>query len=207
MRDLFVFACKHDVNWLKESHGFQYITLEGCPKNESLGYYDESRAYLEFIIDNYWDLPEKVVFVHGHSRAWHYNSPLHERLKYIAGSRYFTEKDFGGIYCNTNNAFAPSNWAPSIHIPPQQLWNMTFWNASIKMPTLWNYPCCGTFFVRSTAIRSRSHEVYKQLLQNMENVPMYYKKNRIAGRVMESAWKTLFAPHTVYEPPDDCRRG
>ena len=90
---LFVFAGKHDIKRLKQSHAFQYITLENCPTNESLGCYDESYAYLEFVVRNYWKLPEKLVFVHGHSRSWHYSSPLETRLQYIATSTYFAKKD------------------------------------------------------------------------------------------------------------------
>ena len=60
---LFVFGC----NWLKDSQLFEYVVLQGCPTDESVGCYDESRSYIEFILRNYDSLPKKVVFVHGHN--------------------------------------------------------------------------------------------------------------------------------------------
>ena len=126
------------------------------------------------------------------------------RLRYVVASKYFENNDFGGIYCNTNRAFAPSEWGPSREMKANILWDVIFRNTEVELPKVWNYPCCGTFFVSADSIRTRPRKVYEQILLHMANASMHYRTHRICGRVVESAWKHLFAPDAVYQPPPDC---
>ncbi|KAJ3372799.1 hypothetical protein HDU91_001914 [Kappamyces sp. JEL0680] len=43
----------------------------------------ESYAYVRYIVDHYDSLPDKLLFLHGHERAWHQREPLTDLVAHI----------------------------------------------------------------------------------------------------------------------------
>ena len=64
------------------------------------------------------------------------------------------------------------------------------------VPRVWNrysvYPCCATFFVKTSQIRKRPKEDYLTIYKNIENwVKMNPKLAYHCGRVFEYTWHIL----------------
>ena len=83
MTMLFVFACKHDVNWLKAvlPDDPPAVHLADCPRDERAGCYDEALGYLQFLVRHYDRLPPKLIFLHGHELSHHYDWPAPDALQ------------------------------------------------------------------------------------------------------------------------------
>lgn len=204
---LFIFACKHDVNWLKAllPHELPAVHVAGCPSDESDGCYDEAVGYLQFIVRNYDALPKRLLFLHGHETSFHYDLPVPRAVERLVTTPYFSESSFGGVYCQTNAGMATEWYTRSRHVDPSVLWNHVFAGTGIALPSHWSYPCCGTFFVNRTAIHQHSRHVYETILSNLrQRMPEGLRKG-VCGRVLESAWATLFLPpRTNYSEPPYC---
>ena len=65
-----------DFSWLSEQP-YDYVIMTkaqpaGTPNNlpENRGY--DAPSYMQFIVEHYDHLPERMVFAHGHRAGWHY---------------------------------------------------------------------------------------------------------------------------------------
>jgi len=83
-----------DLNWLENVNKPVIICSKklespNCNVEKNVG--NECTAYLKFIIDNYYNLPNYVAFIHGHEFAWHQPKKL---LDLIYNNAKYTEYDF-----------------------------------------------------------------------------------------------------------------
>ena len=216
---LFVAACHHDVNWLTNlnpSNPFE-VYVAGCESNEieAQGCRDEAHQYLSFIVEHYHNLPDRILFVHGHKRSSHYMWPVDRMIMLLLNqTKYLANVQFGGLYCASNVEPAAPGWCKGQHITPSEctetrLWERMYANTGVEQPRMekdYFYPCCGTFFATRGAILRRPKHVYHQILHNMKtNFEKEYREKRVCGRVLESSWHTLFLPsNTSYIPPPYC---
>lgn len=108
---------------------------------------DESTYYLQFLIDHYDSpLAEIYIFIHAHEVSYHYSQPICweiERLltKYEpnglflflsrSADEYLYPQKFGGVNCNFNRHFPPSNWGPSERLDMKGLWSKVFEGTSL----------------------------------------------------------------------------
>ena len=64
-----------DADWLSaQPYPFVIMTKglpEGTPNNLVINKGREASSYLQFIVENYHDLPPRMVFLHGHNASWH----------------------------------------------------------------------------------------------------------------------------------------
>lgn len=116
----------------------------------------EVNCYLRYIIDNYYNLPDQIAFVHGHRSSWHVNNQdelLNAANWTRPGYRSLLEDRKGSTY---NPNFDPNS----------AMW-LTMWDelmVSILGPYLKDevvYYCCATFLVSCDAILLRSLDTYK----------------------------------------------
>ena len=123
--ELYVFACRHDINWLKRvvPDDPPAVRVVDCPRDERHGCHDEALGYLQFIASNYDALPRRILFLHGHEVSHHYDEPVPTQLSKLLPTRYFATQSFGGVYCHTNDHFAPAGHVPSAHMDPAALWS------------------------------------------------------------------------------------
>lgn len=172
----------------------------------------ESGPYIKFIIDNY-DIPlaEIYLFIHGHSKSWHYIQPIERMIGelYKSNNDYLSKELFGGIECVWN--YCPTlsgNVLSSIFVD-------LFKNTSIpsEIPNKFSYPCCSSFFVSSNSLRIRSKDEYIALLDNMEkwsinNYNKTYIRNdpgNVCGRVYEMMWNRILSSIELVKTPPYCK--
>jgi hypothetical protein len=200
---LIIYACHHSVNWLTNLEPIYNIHILNCPKEE-LGCYDESYGYLSFIINNYKTLRGKYIFLHGHNTAWHYDTPAHYQLKKLLKTSYFITNPFGGVYCITNTVFTLGQHSGSMGKSKEWYWDKMFLGTRLRIPRMFRYPCCGTFFVEASHITQHSVKFYKKIRDNLSNFSIIYKRKKLCGRVLEGSWKTIFNGYQRYVSPPYC---
>jgi hypothetical protein len=68
---------------------------------------NEASAYLEYIINNYENLPDICIFVHGHRNSWHNKENIDEKIKKLEFSyNYYNINDYKSDYLkNYINSF------------------------------------------------------------------------------------------------------
>lgn len=169
----------------------------------------ESGPYLRFIIDNYdKPLAEVYFFAHGHDVAWHYIEPYFQKVNQVLKSKELVTDSYGGVECVYNTC-------PTINSPRfYTIYNELFKNTSMEFNlfTEWQYPCCGTFFVKSSQIRKRLKSDYQQLFENMYNWNKYeYPKTGwtrsslfYCSRIYEAIWHIMFANKSKISIPSHC---
>jgi hypothetical protein len=96
---------KEDLNWLKKSkYPVVVIDHKGAtpssfkPISVIPNKGTEASVYLKYIVDNYYNLPEYIVFLHGHEHAWHQYKDRHildmiHNVK-LSGNDYISLNDF-----------------------------------------------------------------------------------------------------------------
>ena len=73
----------------------------------------------------------------------------------------------------------------------------SFFNTTVvnDLPHHFEYPCCGTFFVRGRSIRRRPWQDYEKILKNLAWIahkePWMHEQRQV-GRILESAWHVIF---------------
>jgi hypothetical protein len=215
---LVVTSClSEDLKWLNEVEsippvyhvvGCQSLPKMGLDTSEGCG---ESHAYLEFVIKHYEELQQiahTVIFLHGNRTSWHYPVPVDQQvMKLMADTVYVAQNDAGGVYCMFNTVNAVKEWAPSMHMNETYLWERVFNGTDIVLPTEdIHYSCCGTFWVKTKAIRRRPLETYQRVLQNTYAQPRELNDKFICGRVAEASWMLLFAGVTSVPFPSYCAK-
>jgi hypothetical protein len=213
---LVVYSCRtEDLKWINSLVEMPPVYHVGCQTlsrvNMSLEMgCTESHGYLEFVTTHYDRLEEiadVIVFTHGHETSWHYPVPIQNQLmRLFADNDYVSANDAGGVYCLFNKINAMTGWGHSQHMDQNFLWQLIFNETGIPLPLppRVHYPCCGTFWVKSTAIRRRSLDVYQQVLANTYEQSAEHNRLQICGRVGESSWMVLFSGLTEVNKPSYC---
>jgi Protein of unknown function (DUF3431) len=211
---LVAYSCiETDLDWVTLLPHVPPIMRPSChllaPMSERNGC-TESHGYLQAVIENYdWleSIADVLIFVHAHRTSWHYHHPVDEQIKTLLldGRAYLDNNDVGAVYCKMNVALATSEWGPSANMDQRVLWDSIYNGTGIAFPEgPIAYGCCGTFWVKTSAIKRRPLEVYKRVLANTLAQSDIMNDLHICGRVGESSWAILFAGVQVVATPDFC---
>jgi len=193
-RQLVVSKYDEDISWLQSLPNnfdvkvYQSRDPSGPNYLENVG--NEAYKYLEYIIENYEQLPESVIFLQAGRQDWHDPLPKDQMLKMWDWDR---AAQSGGI------AFLPTN-APCLiedsidlpphergrlpdgerciavteHSPPQmatvrQVWGDIFEPELGQLPQRWLTHCCAQFEVTRDAILAHPLDFYARLSAWIKN--------------------------------------
>jgi hypothetical protein len=175
------------------------------PKNKGR----EAMAYLTYIIDNYDNLPDTVLFFHPHRSAWHNNilldldsaktisriSDAHVARQGYMNSRCHLdpgcpdwlhpdrpEVEWDFVHKNEERFFTPAVWRelhPNLPVPPRHL------------PALLRAVCC---LWRAYPPPRAEYIRYREWVLNTE------LEDEIAGRIMEYTWQYIFTGQAEFCP-------
>ena len=130
-------------------------------------------AYVTFVYENYFHLPDYMVFAHGHERAWHQPEPLSYLLRALK-LPVLDALGWVSLRCALQNTCE----SPEKYVRPHQMpeWELNTLLAHIHslvmrpndswyqpLPDEFAAPCCGQFAVTRKQIRSRPHEYWRRL--------------------------------------------
>ena len=202
-----------DVGWLKS----QLLGVESAvyiadnrsdplhpPRNKG----HEVMIYLTFIIDHYDALPDFVIFMHAHRRAWHNNDLLGfdaaEMIKKLNGDRVMRE-GYMSMRCQWNPGcpewLHPKREGELLGKQEQTVlakcWNELFPLDTI--PQVLSQPCCAQFAVSKHRIHSIPLSRYVFYRDWLLRTPL---TDYISGRVWEFTWHFMFTGFNTYCPSE-----
>jgi hypothetical protein len=152
--------------------------------NQPLNKGNEASAYLQYIIDNYENLSENIVFVHGHEKSWHHMDSIINIINSLQITDYANLNKYGtqSIFENA----VQSSWLNTVDDFMDSA-NIAFENPPFILSL--DYNSCAQFIVSRKNILSRSKEFY---IRGLKYIIETHKSNKHNGGVFEYYWRWIF---------------
>lgn len=169
------------------------------PKNKGR----EAMVYLTYIIDNYDNLPEVVLFFHADQHTWHNNLILDldaaEMIRRLSTDRvvrqgYMNARCHHDPGCpNWLHLDRPKTEYDLVNKPEERFFNVELWHrlhgADTPIPKSLSQPCCAQFAVSREAIRRNSIEDYIHWRDWLMETKF---EDELSGRIFEYSWQYIF---------------
>lgn len=203
-----------DPSWRKYTYLITQDTLNSdsnitlsVPVNKG----NEAMRYLSFIIDHYHNLPNIIVFRHGHNDAWHQRADAATEINYL-NLTTVRERGYQNFRCTLHDGLhdhecpveknghrednTTSYWEtvePELASAFEALWGAWFGGTR---PEYLMAPCCAQFAVTGEAVRRRPREKYVEYRRWLIETEL---EDYFSGRVFERSWHVVFGM-----PPVSC---
>ena len=177
------------------------------PKNKGR----EAMVYLTYIIDNYDNLPDTVLFFHPDRIAWHNNVLLDldtaKTIQRLSDARVAREG-----YFNSRCDHDPGcpDWLhidrPKAELDPIKKMEERWFTSKVwrelhpyaQIPSALSQPCCAQFAVSGERIRARPRSHYEHYRKWLLEADI---EDKISGRIMEYSWQYIFTGKAELCPP------
>lgn len=160
---------------------------------------NEAIPMLDYFIKFYGKFPaHKLIFIHGHEKAWHYRTSVIDVVNRAYNTDKFKRNDYGALYriCWHGKSFFHNTKGEGPAY--KRLFQLIYANTSIyKYLNGYKiaYPCCATFYVNSSLITNNPLSLYKTIRERLINWSTTRLANnqsaRMCGYVMEYSWSML----------------
>jgi len=222
---LIIHHFNEDLNWINYlDHSYDYVVYSrNLPDSDKVININhdkgvESCGYLQFIIDNYDNLPENMIFLHAHRESWHQDGYVDVLIKKLDWNKYyFNINNFDilplvkGDQEVVQNQFYHRTWSQCEYRKSYKLWVEDVWSdlfaGQIEMPERIEGKCGAQFLVKKEIVRKYSKEFYQRLLNWLLTTDiddrLKIRKNaqnlssQVSGRVLEYVWNILFDKKTT----------
>ncbi len=135
----------------------------------------EASAYLEFIIQRYYTLPEFTAFIHGHEHAEHQRVPcMLQAIRTVNKDKY--------SFIHLNNSFIYKQTRDG-----DKFIDIDKFSQYFEIPLIVHTSIGAQFIVHRDRIRSRSLDFYKKLRKDINT-----KKDAVS---LEFTWHIIFNSH------------
>lgn len=215
---------REGVAWLSELpavvHQYIYQAENSTAERPVRVNQGETAVYLQYIVEQYHNLPDAVAFVHAHQAAPHMPDKLevlnklrwdafgYANLRYANITYDLWGRWTGDWLCPQNPQEAPPSdeiiW-DELRVNQSQLfadvWKELFESPLGPMPQFVHSPCCAEFVVSRTRIQARPLSFYQDCLTWLE---MTSSKRYWAGRIFEYVWHIIFGEPALYFAPEKC---
>ena len=172
-----------NLDWTENLiYPYTIISRNNIPKEVAPNKGNEASAFLEYIINNYENLPEVCIFVHGHRTAWHHKQNIDEKINNIDFSYdYYNINDLKSDYLK--NHIKEINYLKSVI----NIFNNIL-NKQIILENIKNRPCA-QFYVKKYNILINSKNTYIELYNFLmtTNIHSFW-----SGRFFEYLWHYIF---------------
>lgn len=150
----------------------------------------EAITYLKYIIENYDNLEEKNLFLHGHGNSYHQEFSSVEMIKNIKWNcdiKYFSvnRRSYYNIISSDQN-IKEYNWL-------KENWKDLF-NDNLNFPDSFGHYSCAQFVVHKDMILSNSIDFYKHCHSFILNTNL---DNYITSRLFEYTWHYIFTKNNI----------
>ena len=167
---------------------------------------NEAMAYLSFIIDHYDDLPDRMLFLHGHYKSWH--------QPHIDGLLSHLRWEFEGYHnlkCITEAKLDMATCKPGVNplTSPKTSTGVPgfvdYWKSVMApngfgaMPKWVAAPCCAQFIVSKTVVLKNDRKIYSAIRDWI--IQLSQNDSSLAGFVLEQSWHIIFTRKHVLCPP------
>ncbi|KAL7272254.1 hypothetical protein RUND412_004951 [Rhizina undulata] len=170
----------------------------------------EAMAYLTYLIDNYSDLPDIVLFIHPHQVAWHNNDLLLSSTQLILRElnyRRVKEKGYMNLRCH-HKPGCPTWIRPGNRVQdPTKVEESVFAQSFTEMfgggfkdvPKVFGAPCCAQFAVTRDTIQGVNIGTFIKLRQWLLDTPL---DDKTSGRIFEYMWQYVFTSQPIFCPSE-----
>jgi hypothetical protein len=148
---------KENLEWVKNlKYKYVIISKEKYQPEEKPNKGFEASSYLEYIINNYDDLNEYTIFVHGHRSSWHHTENIDEKINNLVFDKNYyniNENPLSGIGTGENSY----EKTELIYQSLRQILNMDIIIENIYMRG------CAQFYVHRDCILRHNKDTYIKL--------------------------------------------
>jgi len=166
----------------------------------------EAMVYLTFIIDHYTALPDIMIFMHAHRRAWHNADVLgNDAVQMVR--RLSAERVIRDGYMNLRCQWFPGcpDWIHPLDADfdtqkKEQALLKPAWLElfpGVDVPETLAQPCCSQFAVSRDAVRSIPLEQWTIWRQWLLDTKL---DSGLSGRIWEYIWQFVFTGRSVFCP-------
>jgi hypothetical protein len=203
-----------DVSWTQEiqnvNRSIYTVDEENSalkvPKNKG----HEAMVYLTYIIDNYDNLPDTVLFFHPHRSTWHNNILLDlDSAKTISriSDAHVARQGYMNSRCH-HDPGCPDWLHPDrpeaewdlVHKNEERFFTPAVWrelHPNVPVPRAISQPCCAQFAVSGKRIRTHPRAEYIRYREWLLNTEL---EDENSGRVMEYTWQYIFTGQAEFCP-------
>lgn len=178
---------------------------------------DEAPCYLQYIIENYDNLPERTAFIHPHQYPWHSRPSMSSILQHLNWEfrDYFSLNTVSLWYAvaeGHHDIYGGATLDDDFHRfhgqeiggKIRQFWEMLLLDELGPVPEYIRSRCCAQFVVHRDRIRLRSRQLYQNiydLFQSFEQVE--WNKRAEWGVQLELLWAIILGEPTWLNESDD----
>lgn len=175
----------------------------------------ESLAYLQYIVEHYYDLPSTIVFVHSHKDgwpdAWHTDTFSYSNVDSIRSLQldHVQKTGYANLRCQNTpgcpDAIRPFRSGPAPSSDPMQrgaaanaekfyaqAWRELFNNTQV--PEVVAAPCCSQFAVSRKQVMQRPKADYDRFYRWVLNTAL---SDDVVAGIMEYTWHIIFGRDAV----------
>ncbi|KAH8646203.1 hypothetical protein BX600DRAFT_157747 [Xylariales sp. PMI_506] len=166
-------------------------------------------VYLTYIIDNYDNLPDNVLFIHASRYAWHNDDPDYDSLPTLRNFRfeYLQEQGYVNLRC-TWDVGCPAEIFPwddasdeevEDELSAKEVYKAAFEELvpDLPVPEAVAVSCCAQFGVTRETIQARPREDYVGYRQWLTDTSLSDDRS---GRIFEYGWHIIFGREAVHCP-------
>ncbi|KPI39503.1 uncharacterized protein AB675_5197 [Cyphellophora attinorum] len=185
-----------------------YPSSRITPKHISVNQGREAAVYLTYILDNYYNLPDYMIFIHGKRYQIHNDDPMFDSVPTIANLKLDFVKENGYTNLKCNLVFCPNPWVKPELNHTDGPWETTslyarawkeFW-PDTPLPEGVTGPDAAQFAITREAILQNSWAEYDRMRRWAWRYEPHILTSENTGLVFEYMWHIMFGKEPMYCP-------
>ncbi|KAL4914459.1 hypothetical protein BDW62DRAFT_143934 [Aspergillus aurantiobrunneus] len=165
----------------------------------------ESMVYLTYIIDNYENLPDSILFIHSQRYQWHNDDPYYDGVPMLRNFQlpYLEKQGYVNLRCvwvlGCPEEIHPFTDPHREQVHAGEYFKNGFMELfpGVEVPHAVGVSCCAQFGVTSWKIRERPKSDYVRFRKWLSETAL---PDDLSGRIMEYSWHMIFGKDPVYCP-------
>ncbi len=219
--EMVVSAYRDDLAWLRNveaigigTHVYGRPGAEAPNANDRLPVNrgDEAAAYFRYLVDHYDDLPEYVMFVHGHEYAYHAPTSMATTclldipaaVEAMGGFASLNHDRRGRTVRKYADRLMPAPWSPAFLARALAELYGTAEQPPVSTPTKLAFPASAQFAASRNAIRKRPRAFYARAYNlSTAATPETCRGRTCGGYFFEQQYHYIFAGRSVSSPSEE----
>ncbi|CAI7571653.1 unnamed protein product [Penicillium viridicatum] len=210
-KDMVVASMKSDdTSWLSEyfpdwTKSIYVVDDKNAPLTVTRNKGRESMVYLTYIIDNYDNLPDTMLFIHSKRYQWHNDDPYYDGIPPLRNVQipYIQEQGYVNLRCvwtlGCPIEIRPHTDTHRSNVHAGEYFKNGFMELfpGIPVPEEVGVSCCAQFGVSRAKVLERPRSDYERFRTWLADTPL---EDDLSGRIMEYSWHMIFGKDPVHCP-------
>lgn len=156
-----------------------------------------TRLLSSYIIDNYDNLPETMLFIHSQRYQWHNDDPYYDgvpplqnfQVPYLQQQGYVNLRCVWTLGCPTEIHPLTDTHRDAVHAGEYFKTGFMELFPGVPIPEEVGVSCCAQFGVSRSKVLERPRSDYERFRTWLVNTPL---PDELSGRIMEYSWHSMF---------------